>query len=294
MGGGRKVRIGLLGVAVAACLAPALAAGAARFEEEAPAAPDGRLRVRLDAGSIEVEPGGDDAVRVEASYTGAMDFALRSDGRDVELEGRSQGFLGLFGGGRVQVRLRVPARFSLDLQTAGGSLDLSDVGGSVRARTSGGSIALDGARARAELETSGGSIEAWDVADRVVARTSGGGITVVGARGGVDVETSGGNLRIHDVQGPVRARTSGGSISLRFAARPEGDVRTSGGSIEAELPEGAGVDLEARTSGGRVEVDAPLVVRGELGRDRVLGALFGGGPGLRLETSGGNIRVRVR
>lgn len=288
------MRLGLCGLVVAVWLFPGLEAAAARFEEQAPAAPGGRLRVRLDSGSIEVEPGADDAVRVEASYSGAMEFDLRSDGRDVELEAHGTGFLGLFGGQRVRVRVRVPARYSLDLQTAGGSIELADVGGTVRAQTSGGSIGLDGARERAELHTSGGSIEAWDVAADVVARTSGGGISVVAAQGSVDVETSGGNLRIHDVQGPVRARTSGGSVSLRFAARPEGEVHTSGGSIEAELPEGAGVDLEARTSGGRVEVDAPLVVRGELGRDHVRGQLFGGGAGLHLETSGGNIRVRVR
>jgi DUF4097 and DUF4098 domain-containing protein YvlB len=233
-------------------------------------------------------------VRVDASYTGSVEFELRRDGNDVELQGRSEGFWGFLSSQRVRVRVRVPERYSVEVETNGGSIELEDIGGTVSARTSGGQIEVDGATGSADLETSGGSVEAYEVEGEVRARTSGGRVTVSEARGPIDVETSGGPLRIHDVFGPVRGKTSGGSISVRFEGRPEGELTTSGGSIEAELPEDEGVELDASTSGGRVEVDAPLVLRGLIDRNHVKGELFGGGPPLRLHTSGGNIRIRVR
>jgi hypothetical protein len=270
------------------------AEGRGRFEESVQVEPGGMLRVSLDAGSVQVESDSEDVVRVDASYTGSVEFELRRDGNDVELQGRSEGFWGFLSSQRVRVRVRVPERYSVEVETNGGSIELEDIGGTVSARTSGGQIEVDGATGSADLETSGGSVEAYEVEGEVRARTSGGRVTVSEARGPIDVETSGGPLRIHDVFGPVRGKTSGGSISVRFEGRPEGELTTSGGSIEAELPEDEGVELDASTSGGRVEVDAPLVLRGLIDRNHVKGELFGGGPPLRLHTSGGNIRIRVR
>jgi hypothetical protein len=292
---GRLGRVTSALALVAAVMAWAVQAeGRGRFEESVRVEPGGTLRVSLDVGSVQVEPDDEDEVRVDASYTGTMEFDLRRDGNDVELEGRSEGFWGFLGSQRVRVRVRVPERYSVEVETNGGSIELEDIGGTVSARTSGGQIELDGATGSADLETSGGSVEAYEVEGKVTARTSGGRVTVSEARGPIDVETSGGPLRIHDVFGPVRGKTSGGSISVRFEGRPEGELTTSGGSIEAELPEDEGVELDARTSGGRVEVDAPLVLRGVIDRSHVKGELFGGGPPLRLHTSGGNIRIRVR
>jgi hypothetical protein len=279
--------------AIVIAWAPA-AEGRGRFEQSIAVEPGGTLRVRLDVGSVQVESDDEDQVRVEASYSGAMEFELTRDGNDVELDGRSEGFWGFLGSQRVRVRVRIPERYSVEVETRGGSIDLEEIGGRVTARSSGGPIQLDGATGSVDLETSGGSIEAYEVEGEVKARTSGGRITVSEARGPIDVETQGGGLRIHDVRGPVRGRTSGGSISVRFEGRPEGELETSGGGIETELPEDVGVEIDARTSGGRVEVDAPLTLSGALDQSHVKGDLFGGGPLLRLQTSGGNIRVRVR
>ena len=96
---------------------------------------------------------------------------------------------------------------------------------------------------------------------------------------------------IDEVVGPVTARTSGGSITVRFDGDPEGALETSGGSIDVEIPEGAGVDLDARTSGGRVSVQPEITMSGALRSNQIEGSINGGGPKLRLRTSGGNISV---
>ena len=80
---------------------------------------------------------------------------------------------------------------------------------------------------------------------------------------------------------------------MRFSDQPAGDLETSGGSIEAEFSEDARVDLDAKTSGGRVHVEQELHFVGSIERGHVRGRINGGGPELRLKTSGGNVRVRV-
>lgn len=284
-------------IALGVVAAAPLGADASELRDRVRVKPGGTLSVRLDAGSLEVETHDDHAVEVDAvsSGLGSVRFELSSDGENATLEGRGSSWLGpLLGSGRVRVRVRVPEQYSLDARTGGGSIDIEELGGTARARTSGGSIAIDGARGPVELQTSGGSIRVESVVGDVTARTSGGSIDVSEVTGRIEVRTSGGPIRALDVGGPVLARTSGGSIQVRFSGTPEGEVRTSGGSIEAELPEDAGVDLEARTSGGRVAIDDDFEVQGRIGEERAEVRLNGGGRELKLSTSGGNVRVRAR
>jgi hypothetical protein len=268
------------------------------FEESIAAREGGTLRVDLDAGSIEIESHDEPEVRVEASASrgwGSLDFRLTGDGTDTRLVGEAEGFFGwILGGPRIRVRVRVPPRYSLEVRTGGGSIEIEDVEGEVRASTSGGRIELKEVAGSADVRTSGGSIEAEEIEGDLSADTSGGAIRVAETTGRVEVHTSGGELEILDVRGPVSAETSGGSIALRFTGAPEGTVETSGGGIEVEFPEGAGVELDARTSGGRVEVEQGMHVRGSVDSQSVRGEINGGGPKLRLRTSGGNIRVRAR
>ena len=267
------------------------------FTQTVAAQMGGRLEVDLRGGHVVIETHEREAVRVDA-YTPSgflgrsMKFELESDGTNVELKGEGGGW---FSAG-ANVRVRVPRVYSVEIETAGGNVEIGALEGSVEVQTSGGNVILDGARGDVELRTSGGKIEIANVIGDVEARTSGGPIRVSEVEGEIDVETSGGPIRIYDVTGPVRARTSGGRIEVRFAGDPEGDIRTSGGPIVAELPRGAGVDLEARTSGGRVklESDVAIELQGEIDPQNVQGRVNGGGPDLKLRTSGGNVSIRVR
>lgn len=274
---------------------PALAA-AEDFHESVSVEPGGELEIRLDAGSIEVETHDLDEVSADAFSHGGlfgrgMRFELTSDGADAELRGEGRGFFG----GHARVRVRIPRRYSLDARTSGGAIVIEELDGDVKARTSGGKIELDGARGVVELRTSGGSITVSNVEGDVRARTSGGPIRVSDVQGEIEVSTSGGPIRIHDVAGPVKARTSGGWIEVRFSSSPEGEIRTSGGWIAVEIPEGAGVDLDARTSGGRIVLGSDeLSLVGDVERNHIEGEINGGGPNLQLRTSGGNVRIHTR
>ena len=283
-------------IAALLLLMPATAL-AGDFTQTVSAQPGGRLELDLRGGHVVIETHEQEAVRVDAyapsGFLGrSMKFEIKSDGTNVELKGEGGGW---FSGG-AKVRVRVPRVYSVEIETAGGNVEIGALEGSVEAQTSGGNITLDGARGDVEVRTSGGRIVISDVVGDVEARTSGGPIRVSEVEGEIDVETSGGAIHIYDVTGPVRARTSGGRIEVRFAGDPEGDLRTSGGPIVAEIPRGAGIDLKARTSGGRVKLESGVAIelRGGIDPQNVEGRVNGGGPDLKLQTSGGNVSIRVR
>jgi hypothetical protein len=292
-------RIGGLFGAIA--LIGALAASDARaddFERTVPVQPGGTLEIELGVGSIEVETHDLHEVEISARTSGwaarAMHFEFEHEDGELRLVGSRSSWLPGFGPGRVDVRARIPELFSVDLHTSGGRVDVAEVTGRIEAQTSGGDIELNQIEGEIEVETSGGNIKATEIRGDLSAQTSGGSIHVSELKGDVEVETSGGNIRIRDVDGKVEAETSGGSISVRFSGAPSGDVETSGGSIEVQFPEGEGVDLDAETSGGRVSIDEKFTISGRVGRSHAEVELNGGGEELRLETSGGNIRLRAR
>ena len=174
------------------------------------------------------------------------------------------------------------------LTTSGGGITLTDVSGETDARTSGGSIRVANQDGDVNLRTSGGRIEIQDSEGDMYAHTSGGSIRLEDVKGSIDAGTSGGSIRIYGEADAVKAGTSGGSIDVKITGLTrELSLSTSGGSIDAELPEGMGMDLDLRAN--RVNVDAYVNFSGTMKKNRVDGAMNGGGIPVRMSTSGGSI-----
>jgi hypothetical protein len=290
---GRIVILGLIATLLAA------SAGGKDFEQRVAAQAGGRLRVDLDSGSIVIESHNREEVRVDALAAGMgagrLDFELSAEGDEVTLKGRPRGWMpAVLGSPHVRVRVRVPSEFSVDIRTGGGAIEIEGLEGEVRARSSGGAIEMGRIRGDVNAETSGGAIEAGEVDGELRARTSGGPIRVFAVTGSVEARTSGGPIEILGAGDRVDADTSGGAISVRFTEAPSGVLETSGGNIDVEFPEDEGMNLDARTSGGSVQIDEQLTVRGRIEPTRVEAELNEGGDRLRLRTSGGDIRIRVR
>lgn len=216
---------------------------------------------------------------------------------------------------RLQVKflVTVPQRYNVELktlgggisvadlegkvgsQTAGGNLQIGKIKGSVWGQTAGGNIRVDGAQGNADVKTSGGGITIGSVEGAVEAETAGGSIRIDKATGNVNARTSGGNIVVGEVMGSINAKTLGGSVKAYISGQPEGDcsLETAGGSVTAYLVDDIALDVDARTNGGRVSTDVPIttVVQGKVKKNRLQGAINGGGPLLKLRTFGGSIRL---
>jgi DUF4097 and DUF4098 domain-containing protein YvlB len=93
--------------------------------------------------------------------------------------------------------------------------------------------------------------------------------------------------------GRVEASSSGGGVTVRFASGNSsgGTVSSSGGSVRAEIDPGARVSIDAHASGGSVNADVPVTIQGKIENDSLRGEMNGGGPVLRLRSSGGGVRI---
>ncbi len=290
--------------------------------------PGGTLLVDVDRGTLKILTSNTDKVEIEvlrelkrASADEAREafdkhqINFTQDGETVRIEAENPGlnlFKNLFNNYRVEYTVTIPARFNLDLKTSGGSISAEDLDGKINARTSGGSIDLGATTGQIKAETSGGSIKiasgksnvdaktsggsiiTGDVDGNLTARTAGGGITLANVKGAIDANTSGGSIKISSAGGPVKATTNGGSVSAELSDNAQGEctLKTSGGSIKVTLPEKIAADLHASTSGGKVRSDFD----GDLNKQQtsLVAKLNGGGPQMRISTSGGNVDIRKK
>lgn len=283
-------------------LSAQISAATRTFEKRFPAVEGGSLIVRSDVGAVRVMGGASGEVTVLAAVEGSkagieqFEFNARSEGDRIEVTGRA-GHRGwsLWRSDDIEVvyTIRVPDRFRLEVNTSGGDVTVRNVAGDVRARTSGGHIGFRDVAGPGEADTSGGDIEIDRSRGPVRARTSGGDIILTDVAGDAEARTSGGDIRAIGIQGEMVTRTSGGSIEVGIAGEHHGvSAETSGGNIDVRVAQGVRADVDARTSGGSVRVNLPVTAETEAKHHLFRGQINGGGPAIRVRTSGGSIRIR--
>lgn len=301
------------------------------IHETRPAKSGGKLVVDVDFGSIDVAPGENDKVvvdahrKIEASskekeeeYFKAVPVTITTEGDEVIVraihrhESLGSQLWRMLGHTRSEARytVRVPANFSVDLDTSDGEISAVDLTGIVKADTSGGHLTFDrihgdinadtsGGDIKAttcdgtiKLDTSGGRIEVTNGRGKLNADTSGGAVTVLNFAGDAKVDSSGGKLRLSHVSGKLTAETSGGSIAAILPSPVVDDVRleTSAGQITVVTPANAGLTIDAETSAGHVRSDLPIAnMRSD--EDSLKGTINGGGRNLVLRSGGGSIEI---
>lgn len=277
--------------------------------------PGGSLQVGTTGGSIRIQSADVSTVTVVAREEIQADSETEADtllkrltltidqaGNDVsanvEFEKRPFGFQWNWPNVSVNFVVTVPMIYNADLKTSGGNITVSDLDGNVHARTSGGSLSLGKISGDIDCGTSGGNVTLEEGRSTVRLASSGGSISVVHAVGPADLRTSGGNLRIDLAENTLNARTSGGSIRATFKGALKGDcdLDTSGGQVRAVVDSNAAFKLDASTSGGSVDARGLTITldAGNYRRGSLAGEVNGGGPLLRLRSSGGNIIVETQ
>jgi hypothetical protein len=110
-----------------------------------------------------------------------------------------------------------------------------------------------------------------------------------------DLRTSGGDIKVDSVENTLKAETSGGDVKAGFEGGLKGDcvLSTSGGQVKASVGKDVAFHLDASTSGGQVDAAGLTITidHGGMGRSSLAGLVNGGGPVLKLRSSGGDIEV---
>jgi len=273
--------------------------------------PDGLLRVETSGGNIKVDSHASNVVKVVARQKIRANSESEADDllKKVELtiEQNSSGVVARAKQNRsnwsrnpvqIDFDVTVPTNYRAEIRTSGGNIEVADLAGKVHARTSGGNIVLGKISSDIDAGTSGGDIRLEEGAASVKLDTSGGNIRVGRAVGPTDLDTSGGDIVVNSVENTLRADTSGGNVSATIVGALKGEcyLSTSGGNVRATIDQSAAFYLDASTSGGRVDAGGITITLdgGGQGKNKLAGKVNGGGPVLKLRTSGGNIDVKTR
>jgi hypothetical protein len=231
-----------------------------------------------------------------------LDLTMEQSGNDVTAESKYEkrpvgSWFSNWPPVNVSFEVTVPRNFNLNLNTSGGDIKAESVKGDVRARTSGGNLTFDRVEGEIDAHTSGGDIVLKEGTARAKLGTSGGDVRVDRAGGPTEVSTSGGDITINSVAQLLSANTSGGNVhaTLTEPLKQDTILSTSGGDVRVKVVKGAGFELDASTSGGDVRAEGLTITiaKGGVGRSRLAGTVNGGGPRLKLRSSGGDISVQT-
>ena len=282
----------------------ALAAG--EYSHEIPVSSGERLVIELETGgSIQIQGWSRDVVSIQARFTGRDHENVRfratrtADGVRIVSDFKRQMRRSSIGG---QLEVKVPERFDLDLNTAGGEIEIDGVDGEIRGRTMGGELRLTHLRGKLELSTMGGRIQLSDSAVDGSVETMGGDVLLSDVLGNVEASTQGGKVIYDNVQvrrgsGPcsqARISTMGGDIKAPEA--PCGaDVQTMGGNIRVD---NAGEFVKAETMGGNITIGAvdgwiKAITMGGRIEATMVGDPSSGRRDVRLDSRGGDITLTL-
>ena len=200
------------------------------------------------------------------------------------------------------------------IRTSDGDIDIGQIsGGEIVIRTSDGSIAADllngpsvsirtsdGDLMLGELignivraQTSDGDIVIETVSGEFEARTSDGDLYISNMTSSRAVaQTSDGDIKVSDVAGSLTVSTSDGDVVLELVDPRDISVSVGDGDVLVSIPSDISTTLDVRASDGDVEMDAFSNFSGNIEDSRVTGDLNGGGPTIRVRTSGGDAVLR--
>ncbi|UCH09928.1 MAG: DUF4097 family beta strand repeat protein [Fidelibacterota bacterium] len=230
-------------------------------EREYKVKPGQKLEISLETGgSVDIQGWDRKALTVDVDI-----WSKNSEDYKVDVHKTARGIAitsSYHGGGRdrsgdLHLRIQVPFKFDLDIESMGGSLRVDDVEGAIEGKTMGGDLNLSGLKGEIDLETMGGDISLKNSHLDGRVHTMGGDVEIEGFSGSAKVTTMGGDV-VYDNNGDeshnqaIRISTMGGDIDL-VAAPGGGTVKTMGGDIHIESAKDY---INARTMGGDIEIDA--------------------------------------
>ena len=243
-------------------------------------------------GSVQVQTGGG-AIRLDR-ISGPV--VAKTAGGEIILGTMGSSVRSTSAGGPIRAE---SIRGEAWLETAGGDITAGDVGGPLHASTAGGGIRVKRAGSTVSVNTAGGAIDVGSARGMVTAESASGAIQVGGASG-VRCETSEGGIQLSNVTGGVHATTAVGNViaQLMRGGSPEDSYLVTGlGDITVFVPSNLGIrilaQIESAPNAKRIVSEFPGVkVRMEGPVAVAEGAINGGGPLLRLSSTGGTIYVR--
>lgn len=198
----------------------------------------------------------------------------------------------------VSFKITVPKQTDIECSTSYGPIKLANINGNIKAETSFASINSEDIQGLVQLETSYGRITCRNITSTALeATTSFSSIKCENVQGPAQLETSYGSIKCRDFTSTdITAKSSFGSIDIACSsstpAEITADVVTSYGNIDFATPPEFSGQVDLATSYGSIKTDLPIMVKGDIGKEKIKGMIGEGKGKLRLKTSFGSIKIK--
>ena len=175
-----------------------------------------------------------------------------------------------------QVKLKLPRRIDLSVNSISGWLKVGDIDGQTRVNSISGSANIGNVGGKLQMNSVSGSVEVADVG------------------GEARVNSISGSLRLGQVNGSVNVSSvSGGLNATLVSLSPEGiQIRSVSGSVEIGMKSEVNADFSAESVSGQVYLDLPNVtLDSETKSPNVRARIGAGGTPITISSVSGNIRL---
>jgi len=275
-----------------------------------------RIELSATASDVEIRPGDDSRIHIEAIQRGGSRGDYRIDvvpsGDTVRVTETSNSFFCFFCSRGVSYRILVPAGAQADIRTASGEINVEGLSGAVLLSSVSGSVRAGDLTGGLTVSTTSGEVQLNDIAGKLdVGSISGDvkledgkvdGATVNTTSGEVDLDGVAGALKVTSVSGDIKVReghdgrielsTTSGEIEYdgSLARGSANSLNSISGDVQLRLPEGSGFRLDASSVSGDVSSEFELG-ESEQARWNLSGVAGDGSATLTIETTSGDIAV---
>jgi hypothetical protein len=262
------------------------------IEREFPAGPETEIDIHTLSGTIVVQRGADNVVRLSAAGDDdGASVAFQQDGnrlifRDDPAEGP----------GDIDLNFTIPAGCAVNAESIQADINVRDIEGMVRLHTVHGDITvsnLGGERGKISLESVEGDISASRVHGETIVTSVNGSANVTEAEGTLTAQTTNGDIHVHRSQlRRFHLNTMNGDVQIAtpLTIGEHYFCRSTNGDIRLTVPPDAAFVLQMKTVNGDVRCDLPHETVNGSRRNRQV-RVNGGGATVELETTNGGVTV---
>jgi hypothetical protein len=244
----------------------------------------------------------------------ARRIEIRKESRVLHISGKSRSAQAASAGEadlRHEVRLRLPRRAAVRVESVSGRVRVGDLDGTLSVEGVGGELTMGRISGAVTLRTIAGGASIEEAGGAADVSGVGRGLAVAKALGALDISTVTGGVRIGEARGNLAIRGSGGPVVIRQALGPvtllnvSGDtnavlgghapqpirVDSVGGSVDLLFSSEVNADLVADNIGGKIGVwlsSVRIERRGRLSLEATIGS---GGPRIAVHTVAGNLNL---
>lgn len=200
---------------------------------------------------VEVSPADDS----EASRSAAANTRVEFDAGKLRVEAPDNSGGWLRRGGRIRVRLALPAGSQLNLHSGSADVRLDGALASSQVKTGSGDTQIGSLSGDLTVNTGSGDIVADEIGGSLSVHTGSGDIKAHSIGGAVTVDTSSGDIRISAAGSVVSAKSASGDVQIGSVRGDKLIVHTASGDVSVGVPAGTRVWLDLSTASGSTRSD---------------------------------------